>query len=287
MREAQIGTARKGAAMPRSIWSGVISFGMVSIPVNLYTATQEKDIAFHLLHKSCGNRLKQQRWCPFHEEAVDWDDVVRGYEYARDQYVVLTDEDFEKMPLPSKRTIGLSAFVRSQEIDPIYYDRSYYLEPREGGAKPFALLMRVLQEKSLVGIAKIAIRNKEQLCALRPQDGALVLETLYFPDEISVEKGVEADVNVSQREIDLAMTLVDALSQRFNPEEYHDDYRRALMELIEAKRKGQEVVAPPAPPGKVIDLMAALRESVEAAKRQRSEQSRRPREERRERRKAG
>jgi len=273
--------------MPRSIWSGVISFGMVSIPVNLYTATQERDITFHLLHKSCGTRLKQVRWCPFHEEDVDWNDVVRGYEYARDQYVVLTDEDFEKLPLPSKHTIGLSAFVRSQEIDPIYYDKSYYLEPREGGAKPFALLMRVLEEKSLVGIAKIAIRNKEQLCALRPEDSTLVLETLYYPDEIRVEKGVEADVEVSKREIDLAMTLVDALSESFAPEQYHDNYRQAVMELIEAKLKGQEVVAPPAPPGKVIDLMAALRESVEAAKKQRTEQPRRADEERREHRKAG
>lgn len=255
--------------MPRSIWSGVISFGMVSIPVNLYTATQEKDIAFHLLHESCGNRLKQLRWCPLHEREVEWDEVARGYEYAKDQYVLLTDEDFEKLPLPSKRTIGLSAFVRSQEIDPIYYDKSYYLEPREGGLKAFALLMRVLQEKALVGIAKIAIRNKEQLCALRPQGHGLVLETLYYPDEIRAETGVNADsVNVSQREIELAMTLVGALSESFKPEQYHDDYRRALMELIEAKRKGQEVVAPAPPPGKVIDLMAALRESVEAAKKQ-------------------
>jgi DNA end-binding protein Ku len=261
---------------------------MVSIPVNLYTATQEKDIAFHLLHKSCGNRLKQVRWCPFDEEEIEWNDVVRGYEYAKDQYVTLTDEDFEKLPLPSKHTIGLSAFVRSQEIDPIYYDKSYYLEPREGGAKPFALLMRVLEEKSLVGIAKIAIRNKEQLCALRPQDRTLVLETLYYPDEIRVEQGIEAaDVDVSQREIELAMTLVDALSESFNPEQYQDDYRQAVMELIEAKRKGQEIVAPPPPPGNVIDLMAALRESVEAAKKQRTEQPRRGREERDERRKAG
>jgi DNA end-binding protein Ku len=255
---------------------------MVSIPVDLYTATQEKDIAFHLLHESCGNRLKQVRWCPFHERDVEWDEVARGYEYAKDQYVALTDEDFEKLPLPSKHTIGLSAFVRSQEIDPIYYDRSYYLEPREGGLKAFALLMRVLQEKSLVGIAKIAIRNKEQLCALRPQSHGLVLETLYYPDEIRVEKGIEAaDVDISRREIELAMTLVDALSESFNPEQYQDEYRGALMELIEAKRKGQEVVAPAPPPGKIIDLMAALRESVEAAKRRKPEQQLRDREERR------
>ena len=156
--------------MPRSIWSGTISFGMVSIPVNLYTATQDKDISFHLLHEECGNRVKQLRWCPFHERPVEWDEVERGYEYAKNEYVVLTDEDFEKLPLPSKHTIELSAFVKSQEIDPIFYEKSYYLEPKQEGAKAFALLMRVLEEKGLVGLAKIAIRNKEQLCALRPQD---------------------------------------------------------------------------------------------------------------------
>jgi DNA end-binding protein Ku len=262
--------------MPRSIWSGTISFGLVSIPVNLYAATQDKDISFHILHEECGNRLKQVRWCPYHERAVEWNEVARGYEYAEDEYVVLTDEDFDKLPLPSKHTIELSAFVKSQEIDPLFYEKSYYLEPRQEGAKAYALLMRVLEEKGLAGLAKIAIRNKEQLCALRPQDGTLVLETLYYPDEIRVEKGVEkSEVRVSEREMQMARTLVDVLSERFDPAKYHDDYRQALMELIEAKRKGQEVVAPPAPAGKVIDLMAALRESVEAAKKRRPEEPRR------------
>ena len=204
--------------MPRSIWSGAISFGMVSIPVNLYTATQDKDISFHMLHEDCGNRLKQVRWCPFHERAVEWDEVTRGYEYAKDEYVVLTDEDFEKLPLPSKHTIELSAFVRLDEIDPVFYEKSYYLESREGGAKAFALLMRVLKEKGLVGLAKIAVRNKEQLCALRSQDGALILETLYYPDEIRVEKGAEAsDMRISEREMEMATTLVDALVRPLRP----------------------------------------------------------------------
>src|SRR5213593_4412910 len=153
--------------MPRSIWSGVISFGMVSIPVKLYTATESKDVSFHLLHKECGARLKQLRWCPEHEREVGWDEVVRGYEYARDEHVIMTDEDFEKLPLPSKHTVELSAFVKAEEIDPIYYEKTYYLEPDEKAIKPFALLMKALREKQLTGIAKIAIRNKEQLCALR------------------------------------------------------------------------------------------------------------------------
>ena len=266
--------------MPRSIWSGAVSFGMVSIPVNLYTATQDKDISFHLMHEECGNRVKQLRWCPFHERALEWDEIARGYEYAKNEYVVLTDEDLEKLPLPSKRTIELSAFVHVEEIDPIYYEKSYYLEPRQEGAKAFALLMRVLEDKGLVGLAKIAIRNKEQLCALRPQDGTLILETLYYPDEIRVEKSVEAsEVRVSEREMEMATTLVNVLSAPFEPEKYQDDYRRALMELIEAKRKGQEVVAPPPPRGKVVDLMAALRQSVEAANKRRPEEPERQRRE--------
>jgi len=229
-----------------------------------------------MLHEECGNRLKQLRWCPYHERAVEWDEVTRGYEYAKDEYIVLSDEDFDKLPLPSKHTIELSAFVRSQEIDPIFYEKGYYLEPKQEGAKAYALLMRVLEEKGLVGLAKIAIRNKEQLCALRPQDGTLLLETLYYPDEIRVEKGVEApEVWASEREIEMARTLVDVLSEHFDPAKYHDEYRQALMELIEAKRKGKEVVAPPAPAAKVIDLMAALRESVEAARKRRPEETQR------------
>jgi DNA end-binding protein Ku len=275
--------------MPRAIWSGAISFGMVNIPVNLFAATQDEDISFHLLHEECGNRVKQLRWCPFHERAVEWDEVVRGYEYARNEFVVLTDEDFEKLPLPSKHTIDLSAFVHSEEIDPIYYEKSYYLEPRQEGAKAYALLMRVLEKKGLTGLAKIAIRNKERLCALRPQGKNLVLETLYYPDEIRAGKEAEAtEVSVSEKEVEMAMTLVDVLSEPFQPEKYHDDYRQALMELIEAKRKGQEVVAPSPPRGKIVDLMAALRESVEAARKGRPEElGRRDGERASERRKAG
>jgi DNA end-binding protein Ku len=248
---------------------------MVSIPVNLFAATQDKDISFHLLHEECGNRVKQVRWCPYHERAVEWDELARGYEYGKNEYVVLTDEDFEKLPLPSKHTIELSAFVKLQDIDPIYFEKSYYLEPKQEGAKAYALLMRVLREKGLAGLAKIAIRNKEQLCALRPQDSTLVLETLYYPDEIRLEKGAEEPkTEVSDREMQMALALVDVLSDSFDPSKYHDEYRNALIELIEAKRKGQEVVAPAAPAGKVVDLMAALRESVEAAKKRRTEEPR-------------
>jgi len=258
---------RKGTEMPRSIWNGVISFGMVSIPVKLYTATQSKDISFHLLHKECNTRLQQLRWCPTHERAVEWSEVVRGYEYARDEHVILTEEDFEKLPLPSKQTVELSAFVKAEEIDPVYYEKSYYLEPDAKGIKPFALLMTALREKGLTGIAKIAVRNKEQLCALRPMDGTLILETLFYPDEIRVEKTELPDVKISDKELEMAYTLIDLLSEEFEPEKYKDEYRDALMKLIEAKLEGEELPeVAAAGPAKVTDIMSALRASVEAAK---------------------
>ena len=258
---------RKGTEMPRSIWNGVISFGMVSIPVKLYTATQSKDISFHLLHKECNTRLQQLRWCPTHERAVEWSEVVRGYEYARDEHVILTEEDFEKLPLPSKQTVELSAFVKADEIDPVYYEKSYYLEPDAKGIKPFALLMTALREKGLTGIAKIAVRNKEQLCALRPMDGTLILETLFYPDEIRVDKTELPDVKISDKELEMAYTLIDLLSEEFEPEKYKDEYRDALMKLIEAKLEGEELPEVAASgPAKVTDIMSALRASVEAAK---------------------
>jgi DNA end-binding protein Ku len=209
-----------------------------------------------------------QRYCPTDEEVVNLDEIERGYEYAKGQYVVLTEEDFEKIPLPSKHTIDLAAFVKDDEIDPIFYEKSYYLEPDETGLKPFTLLMRALKKKGLTAVAKLAIRNKERLCALRPFDGTLMLETLYYPDEVRVQKGEGLpEVKVTEKELDMAFSLIDLMTEDFSPEEFKDNYRQALMEVIEAKLEGQEVVEAPQPAaGKVIDLMSALKASVEAAK---------------------
>lgn len=254
--------------MARAIWSGSIGFGMVSIPVKLFGATESKDISFHLLHASCGTRLKQVRWCPTDEQEVPWSEIVRGYEYAKDQYVTLTDEDFEKLPLPSKHTIELRAFVTEEEIDPVFYERSYHLAPDERGEKPYALLIRTLEKKGLTAIATITIRKKEQLCALRAKDGALMLETLYYPDEIRAQPEMDLDkTKITERELDMAFTLIDLLRKPFDPEEYADHYREALSHLIDAKLEGREVVTSPAArEAKVIDLADALRRSVEAAK---------------------
>jgi DNA end-binding protein Ku len=278
--------------MARAIWSGSISFGMVSIPVKLYGATESKDISFHLLHATDGTRLKQVRWCPTDEVEVPWSETVRGYEYTKGQYVVLTEADFEKLPLPSRHTIDLSAFVSESEIDPIFYERSYYLQPDERGEKPYALLLKALEKKGLAALATITIRNKEQLCAIRPRAGVILLETLYYPDEIRQTPAIDLDrVRINDRELDMAFTLIELLQKPFDPEEYHDHYREALQQLIEAKLEGREVVTSPAAgETKVIDLADALRRSVENARkggkakpatkapaRQRSRQTRRTR----------
>ena len=254
--------------MARAIWSGSISFGMVTIPVKLYGATESKDIAFHLLHAKDGTRLQQKRWCPTDEADVPWSETVRGYEYAKGQYVILTDEDFERLPLPSKHSIDLTAFVEEREIDPVYYERSYYLEPDERSEKPYALLVKALRERKLSAVATITIRKKEQLCVLRPHESTIMLETLYYPDEIRTERGVDlSGVKVSDRELDMAFTLIDILRRPFDPTEYHDHYREALAELIEAKLEGKQVVkAPAARDTRVLDLADALKRSVEAAK---------------------
>ena len=265
--------------MARAIWSGSIGFGMVSIPVKLFGATESKDISFHLLHSTCGTRLKQVRWCPTDEVEVPWSETVRGYEYAKNQYVTLTDEEFEKLPLPSKHLIEIGAFVKEEEIDPVFYERSYYLAPDERGEKPYALLIRTIEKKGLTAIATITIRKKEQLCALRPKDGALMLETLYYPDEIRAQPEMDlGGVKVSDREFEMAAALIDLLRKPFEPDEYKDHYREALSQLIEAKLEGREVVtSPAAPEAKVLDLADALRRSVEAAKKDKPKRAARPR----------
>jgi DNA end-binding protein Ku len=251
----------------RSIWKGVVSFGMVSIPVRLFAATEDKDVSFHQLHKEDHSRIRYKKWCPEDDEEVPQDEIVRAYEVAKDKYVELTDEDLDKLPLPSKHTIELSAFVQADEIDPIYYQKTYYLEPEETGRKPYALLVKVLESKGATGVAKIALRNKEHLCALRPVEGSLILETLHYPDEIREHEESPPKVTVNEREVAMAGSLVDALTEPFDPSKYHDNYRQAVLELIDSKTEGREVVEPEgSEPGKVTDLMAALRASVESAR---------------------
>jgi DNA end-binding protein Ku len=254
--------------MPRPIWKGAITFGMISIPVKLYGATESKDLAFNMLHKPDKSRLKQKRWCPVDDREVFQDEIVRAYEYSKDRYIEVTDEDVDSLPVPSKHTIELSSFVKSSEIDPVYFERSYYLEADDIGAKPYALLLRALKTRQVAAIAKVALRNKESLCVLRPGENVLMLETLFYPDEIrTAELPAAPDVLVSPQELTMALTLVEMLEEPFDPKKYRDEYRVALLDMIEAKANGQEVVATPeAPLPKTVDLMAALKASLEAAK---------------------
>jgi DNA end-binding protein Ku len=258
--------------MPRSIWKGAVSFGMVSIPIKLYTATEEKDVAFHMLHKADGVRIKQQRYCPEDDAVIEWNDVARGYEIAPEQYVIMEPEDFEKVPIDTTRTIEITDFVPAAQIDPIYYQKTYYLEPDKVGGKPFALLREVLKGSELVALAKITLRQKEQLCTLRVYQNTIALETMLYADELrsAADLDIPEDISVNEKELAMAKSLVDMLTGEFEPEKYHDNYREALLELIERKAEGQEITRPVPVAGKVTDLMEALRASIDSAKRERA-----------------
>ena len=258
--------------MPRAIWKGAVSFGMVSIPIKLYTATDEKDVSFNLLHKKDGARIKQQRYCPEDDAVIEWNDVARGYEIAPDQYVIMEPGDFEKVPVDTTHTIEITDFVPSEQIDPIYYQKTYYLEPEKIGGKPFALLREVLKDSKLVALAKVTLRQKEQLCTLRVYNNTISLETMYYADEIRAtdEIDVPEEGALGEKELQMAKSLVEMLTGNFEPEKYHDNYREALLELIERKSEGQEIKRPAPVAGKVTDLMEALRASVEAARREKS-----------------
>ncbi len=253
--------------MPRAIWKGVISFGMVSIPIRLFPATESKDIGFRQLRRDTNTRVRMLRWDPVEEQEVPYEEIVKGYEYAKDRYVIVDDEDLEKLPLPTKHTIELTAFVEEAEIDPVHYEKSYYLSPEDAGIKPYSLLIRAMQAKGLIAIAKVAIRTKERLCALRARGDQLILETLYYPDEIRDPGESVAVDEVSEEEMEMARALIEMLEEPFDPEKYKDQYSEALMTIINAKLEGQEVATPEAAaPQPAVDLMAALRASVEAAK---------------------
>ncbi len=257
--------------MPRSIWNGMISFGMVSIPVKMFSATESKDISFNQVHDKCETRIRYQKYCPHCDRTVEQDELERGYEFAKGQYVILDDEDFEQLPLASKHTIEISAFVKLDQIDPIYFEKSYYVEPDEAATRPFVLFMRALTDMGMIAIGTVTLRNKERLCALRTMGGTLVVDTLLYPDEIrvSADKSLPS-VKINEKELKMATHLVELMEQDFDPDQYKDHYREALRKVIDAKLEGKEIVyAEEAPKGKVIDLMDALRASVENLKSER------------------
>jgi DNA end-binding protein Ku len=260
--------------MPRSIWSGAISFGLVNVPVKLYSAVSRKTVRFHQLNKETGHRIQQKRVDPVSGEEVAYDDIVKGYELTRDRYVVLTPEELDALDPERTRTIDIEDFVDLAEIDPIYYDHPYYLVPDKGAGKAYALLLDAMRDAGKVAIARVVLRSKEQLVAIRPAPGdVLMMETMVFADEVVPADSIEdlpeeGELKTSDRELKMARQLIDSLSTDFEPERYHDEYREKVLDLIERKAAGEEIaVQPEAPqPERVPDLMAALEASLAAVK---------------------
>ncbi|MCU1591934.1 MAG: Ku protein [Frankiales bacterium] len=259
----------------RSIWKGAISFGLVTIPVKLYSATEQKDVSFHQVRRSDGSRIRYKRVAQADGEEVPYGEIAKGYELANGETVVLTDDDFADLPLTTSRAIDVLQFVPLEQVDPIFFEKTYYIEPDKAGTKPYVLLRDALEESGKVALVKVALRNRESLATLRVREGVFVLETMLWPDEIrKPDFGfLDEDVEVRPQELAMAGSLIETLSGDFDPSDYKDSYREALQEVIEAKIAGHEVKQPEqAQPtsGTVVDLMAALRASVEAAKAGRS-----------------
>ena len=252
----------------RPIWSGTISFGLVSVPVRMFSATESKELRFHFLHKDDLAPIGYDKVRKDTGKHVDPDDVVRGFEIEKGKYVPIEDEDLDRLDIELTHSIDICDFVELDEIDPIFYRKAYYLLPEDGAEKPYRLLVRALEETGKVGIAKVVIRNKQHLAALRPYDGVLVLETMYYADEVRKPESVNGKARLQKAEVEMAKSLVENLTDSFKPEKYDDTYRKELLDLIKAKAKGKKLPEPAEEEeAEVVDLMAALRESVKETKR--------------------
>src|SRR5215469_18539715 len=256
--------------MARAIWKGSISFGLVNIPIALYLATRREELRFRLLRKSDLSPVSYKRVAEKDGKEVPWDEIVKGYEYEKGKYVVLKDEDFQRVDLEATQTVDIQDFVDQEEIDPIFFYKPYYLEPQKGGDKAYVLLRDALKDTNKIGVAKVVIKTRQYLAGVKPEDGALVLELMHFADElVDPEKlDVPKKTDVGKREMNMAKSLIDSMTSKWEPEKYKDDYREALMEVIEEKVEagGKEIEAKPrkAPkPTKVIDLVSVLQKSLE------------------------
>src|SRR5467141_3503503 len=256
--------------MARAVWKGSISFGLVNIPIALYPATRREELKFRLLRKSDMSPVNYKRVAEKDGKEVSWDEIVKGYEYEKGKYVVLKDEDFERVDLEATQTVDIQDFVHQEEIDPMFFYKPYYLEPQKGGDKAYALLRDALKDSKKVGIAKVVIKTRQYLAGVKPEDGALVLELMHFADELedTGKLHLTKKVEVGKREMNMAKSLIDSMSAKWNPEKYRDGYREALMEVIEEKVEagGKEIEENPkeAPkPNKVHDLVKVLQQSLE------------------------
>lgn len=260
--------------MPRSIWKGAVSFGLVSIPVKVYGATEDRDVSFRQVHSTDGGRVRQQRVCEMCGEVVAFADIAKGYEAADGRVAVLTDEDFANLPLSTLKTVEVVQFVDEAEVDPTFFQRTYFLEAEAAGQKPYVLLREALAKEDKVAVVKVALRSRESLALIRPKDDVLLLHTMYWPDELR-DGGFaspSAEVTISDAEMEMAKLLIGQLEGTFDPDAYQDSYREALLEVVEAKLAGAPsptAADTSAPSGDVVDLMAALKASVEAAKKRR------------------
>jgi len=252
---------------PRPIGSGAISFGLVSIPVKLYLATSSETPSFNLLHAACGSRIRQQRFCPVCDKVVEREELIRGYEFAKDQYVKFSDEELKALEGEASQAIEINEFVPLPQVDPIYFERSYYLGPDKGGEKAYRLLTDTMAQVGKVALAKFVLRGKENLVIIRPMQNGLVLHTMYFANEVRdfVDISKAEGAKISPAETNLAIRLIDELSnEKFEPEKYHDEYSKRVLDLVNEKAAGREIAIaqPQARRGEVIDLMAALQESL-------------------------
>ena len=261
--------------MARAIWSGAISFGLVNIPVKLYSAARKKTVRFHQLDSADNSRIQQKRVNPSTGEEVPYEQLVKGYELSPDRYVVVRPEELEAVEPKKTRTIDIEDFVELDQIDPIYFDHPYYLAPAEGAAKAYALLLQAMKDSGKVGIARVVIRSKEQLVAIRTRENVLVMETLLFGDEVVPPSDLgelpdAKELKAGKREVEMAQQLIDSLATHFDPDRYRDEYRQSVLDLIERKAEGHDVTVQAAPeaPAEVPDLMAALEASIASAKRQ-------------------
>jgi DNA end-binding protein Ku len=251
--------------MPRAIWTGSISFGLVNVPVRMYSAIEEKDLHFNYVHEPDGSRIGYQKVCKDEERPVPDDEIVKAFEIEKGEWVYMTDEDFEAAAPEAHRTIDIRDFVPYEDIDPIYFERTYFLGPQENGEKIYALLVRAMEDSGLAAIAKYVMRDKQHLGCLRVRDGVVTLEKMFFADEIRpLDEIKPARGKVDERELEMAAKLIESYSGAFDPEKYDDTYRDALCEVIRAKRKGKKAPKPAAVEDRPTDLMAALRASLEA-----------------------
>ncbi len=256
----------------RATWSGMISFGLVNIPVKLFAATRSKDISFNQLHKDDNGRVRYDKVCKICGNVLSKDDIVKGYEFRKGQYVVLSDEELDSVNVKSSKTIEITAFVDASEVDPIEFERAYYIAPDENGDRAYTLLRQALADQNKMAIGKISMGTREKLAGIRLSGSALILETMFFNDEIVKPDAVPlpaADAETQANELELAKVLIEHMTAKFDPAQYHDDYEAALKQLIQAKIDGEQITAPTEPAAtKVIDIMSALKASLEATEKQ-------------------